>query len=106
MLVVPGTRSSLSVVEGAAICGGGRDVLVAFAFIIIFSVYKENTFTSATIDVYGGQTVISTGPRARSPSHVCGWLLDVLGDVSGARLIVGPARPRPYDARAHLETAR
>jgi hypothetical protein len=44
MLVVPGTRASLCVVEGAAICGGGRDVLVAFAFIIIFSVYKGKHF--------------------------------------------------------------
>lgn len=37
------------------------DVLVAIGFLIIFFVYKQNTFTSATIEVYTGQKVISTG---------------------------------------------
>ncbi len=40
------------------------DVLVAIGFYFIFLIYKENTFTSATIEVADGQKVISTGPYA------------------------------------------
>ena len=40
------------------------DVLVAIGFCFIFRVYRENTFTSATIEVAEDQTVISTGPYA------------------------------------------
>jgi len=40
------------------------DVLVAFGFLIIFLVFKENTFTAATIEVTANQRVISSGPYA------------------------------------------
>src|SRR5216684_2918773 len=40
------------------------DTLVAVGFYFIFLVYRENTFTSATIEVAGDQKVISTGPYA------------------------------------------
>ncbi|MGO9378513.1 MAG: methyltransferase family protein [Dissulfurispiraceae bacterium] len=40
------------------------DVFVAIGFYFIFLIYKENTFTSATIEVADGQKVISTGPYA------------------------------------------
>jgi protein-S-isoprenylcysteine O-methyltransferase Ste14 len=40
------------------------DVLVALGFYFIFLVYRENTFTSATIEVAENQTVVSTGPYA------------------------------------------
>jgi protein-S-isoprenylcysteine O-methyltransferase Ste14 len=40
------------------------DVLVATGFYFIFLVYKENPFTSATIEVADDQKVISTGPYA------------------------------------------
>ena len=40
------------------------DLLVAIGFYFIFLVYRENTFTSATIEVAENQTVISTGPYA------------------------------------------
>jgi protein-S-isoprenylcysteine O-methyltransferase Ste14 len=40
------------------------DVLVAVGFYLIFLVYRENTFTSATIEVAENQKVISTGPYA------------------------------------------
>jgi protein-S-isoprenylcysteine O-methyltransferase Ste14 len=40
------------------------DVLVALGWAIIFFVFKENTFTSATIEVAADQKVISTGPYA------------------------------------------
>jgi protein-S-isoprenylcysteine O-methyltransferase Ste14 len=40
------------------------DLLVAIGFYFIFLVYRENTFTSATIEVAENQRVISTGPYA------------------------------------------
>jgi protein-S-isoprenylcysteine O-methyltransferase Ste14 len=48
------------------------DVLVAIGFLIIFFVYKENTFASATIEVVPEQRVISTGLYAivRHPMYM------------------------------------
>jgi protein-S-isoprenylcysteine O-methyltransferase Ste14 len=40
------------------------DVLVAIGFYLISIVYRENTFTSATIELAENQKVISTGPYA------------------------------------------
>ena len=40
------------------------DVLVAIGFFIVFLVFKENTFASATIEVDTDQKIISTGPYA------------------------------------------
>ena len=40
------------------------DVLVAIGFYLISLVYRENTFTSATIEVVEHQQVITTGPYA------------------------------------------
>jgi protein-S-isoprenylcysteine O-methyltransferase Ste14 len=56
------------------------DALVAVGFYLIFLVYKENTFTSATIEVAPDQTVISTGPYAivRHPMYASA-LLYLLG---------------------------
>jgi len=59
---------------GASILG---DVLVASGFFIIFLVYKENTFTSATIEIYPEQIVISTGLYAlvRHPMYMGGLIM-------------------------------
>jgi protein-S-isoprenylcysteine O-methyltransferase Ste14 len=48
------------------------DVLVAIGFLIIFFVYKENTFASATIEVYPDQRVVSSGLYAlvRHPMYM------------------------------------
>lgn len=40
------------------------DLLIIVGFYIIFLVFKENTFTSATIKIHKDQRVISTGPYA------------------------------------------
>lgn len=55
------------------------DALVTLGFYIVFLVYKENTFTSATIEIAEDQKVISTGPYAhvRHPMYVGGALLFV-----------------------------
>ena len=52
------------------------DVLVAVGYYLIALVYKENTFTSATIEVAENQKVISTGPYAiiRHPMYASGSL--------------------------------
>jgi protein-S-isoprenylcysteine O-methyltransferase Ste14 len=56
------------------------DVLVVLGWLAIFVVFKENTFTSATIEVAPDQKVISTGPYAiiRHPMYA-GALVMLLG---------------------------
>src|SRR5579864_5666325 len=63
-LVVPAFdhRFSWSHVSPSGIIAG--DVLVTLCFYFTFLVYKENTFTSATIEVADNQKIISTGPYA------------------------------------------
>jgi protein-S-isoprenylcysteine O-methyltransferase Ste14 len=40
------------------------DVLILLGFFIVFQVFQENTFTTATIKVVADQSVVSTGPYA------------------------------------------
>jgi len=56
------------------------DVLVVLGWLAIFFVFKENTFTSATIELAPDQKVISTGPYAlvRHPMYA-GGLVMLLG---------------------------
>jgi protein-S-isoprenylcysteine O-methyltransferase Ste14 len=56
------------------------DSLVLLGFLIIFRVFRENTFAAAIIEVVPGQKVISTGPYAivRHPMY-SGALLMILG---------------------------
>jgi len=80
LIVVPALdfRFGWSAVPLPIVAAG--DVLVAIGYAIIFLVYKENTFTSATIEVAKDQRVISTGPYAlvRHPMYA-GGLLYLLG---------------------------
>jgi len=64
LLVVPALafRFGWSTVPLSGVVAG--DVLVAIGFYLIARVYRENTFTSATIEVAANQQVISTGPYA------------------------------------------
>lgn len=52
-----------------SVCG---DVLVACGLVIVFFVFRENSFTSAVIEVGAGQKVVSTGPYAwvRHPMYL------------------------------------
>jgi protein-S-isoprenylcysteine O-methyltransferase Ste14 len=76
LLVVPALdhRFGWSEVPIPAVIVG--DCLVAVGFYFIFLVYKENTFTSATIEVAQGQQVVSTGPYAlvRHPMYASAML--------------------------------
>ena len=80
LIVVPALdfRFGWSAVPLPVVAAG--DVLVAIGYVIIFLVYKENTFTSATIEVAEDQKVISTGPYAlvRHPMYA-GGVLYLLG---------------------------
>jgi len=52
------------------------DVVVVVGFYFILQVYRENTFTSATIEIAPNQTVVSTGPYAivRHPMYASALL--------------------------------
>src|SRR5215469_17161600 len=80
LLVVPALdyRFQWSSVPVPVEIAGG--LLVAIGFYLIFLVYKENSFTSATIEVAENQNVISTGPYAlvRHPMYASS-LLYVIG---------------------------
>ena len=77
MLVVPALdhRFHWSCVSLCGVAAG--DVLIVLALLIIFFVYKENTFASATIGIYPGQKVVSTGLYAlvRHPMYMGALLL-------------------------------
>ena len=80
LLVVPALdhRFAWSSVPTVLVIAG--DALVAIGFYLIARVYRENSFTSATIEVMQNQTVISTGPYAvvRHPMYASS-LLYLLG---------------------------
>ncbi len=80
LLVVPGLdfRFGWSAVPLGGVVAG--DILVVIGFYFISRVYRENTFTSATIEVAKDQKVISTGPYAivRRPMYASA-LLYLLG---------------------------
>ena len=76
MLVVSALdhRFAWSAVPLGAVFAG--DVLVAVGFGLIIRVYRENTFTAATVEIAANQTVVSTGPYAivRHPMYASGSL--------------------------------
>jgi protein-S-isoprenylcysteine O-methyltransferase Ste14 len=55
------------------------NIMVAVGFLIIFFVYRENSFASATIELAPDQKVISTGPYAvvRHPMYLGGFIMFV-----------------------------
>ncbi len=60
-LVLPSLDHRLHWSHVPSVCVIAADALVALGFLAVFFVYKENTFTSATIEVAPDQRVISTG---------------------------------------------
>jgi protein-S-isoprenylcysteine O-methyltransferase Ste14 len=71
-------RFAWSVVPPQVVVTG--DILVVLGFLIVFLVFKENTFTSAIIELSSEQKVISTGPYAlvRHPMYI-GALIMLVG---------------------------
>lgn len=76
LLVIPGfdRRLGWSAVPSYVVVAA--DTLMVAGFYLIFLVYKVNTYTSATIEIAAGQTVISTGLYAyvRHPMYAGGLL--------------------------------
>jgi protein-S-isoprenylcysteine O-methyltransferase Ste14 len=71
-------RFGWSAVPWSMVAAG--DVLVAFGFLIIFFVFRENGFASGVIEVSDGQKVVATGPYAlvRHPMYA-GALVMLIG---------------------------
>ena len=80
LLVVPALdhRFAWSHIPPAAVIVG--DAFVALGFFAVFLVFKENTYSSAIIELTPGQKVISTGPYAlvRHPMYA-GALVMLVG---------------------------
>jgi protein-S-isoprenylcysteine O-methyltransferase Ste14 len=76
LLVVPALdyRFGWSTVPVPVVLVGDLLVVIGFYFIVL--VYRENTFTSATVEIAENQTVISTGPYAivRHPMYASALL--------------------------------
>jgi protein-S-isoprenylcysteine O-methyltransferase Ste14 len=64
LLVVPALAFRLQGPTMPAGVGVIGNLLVAIGFYFIFLVYRENTFTSATIELAPDQRVVATGPYA------------------------------------------
>jgi protein-S-isoprenylcysteine O-methyltransferase Ste14 len=64
LIVIPGLdhRFMWSHMSPSVVVVG--DVLVLLGFVAVFFVFRENSFTSATIELVPDQKVISTGPYA------------------------------------------
>ena len=77
MLVVPALDHRFHWSEMSLYATVAGDVLVASGFLIVFFVYKQNTFASATIELAPEQKVISTGLYAlvRHPMYMGGLFL-------------------------------
>ena len=90
------------------------DGLVALGFLGVLRVFRENTYTSSTIELTAGQRVISTGPYAlvRHPMYAAalGFLLGIpiaLGSYFGLIIFVAIAAAliwRLFDEEEFLAT--
>lgn len=75
------------------------DALVLLGFLVVFFVFRENTFTSSVIEVASGQRVIDSGPYAsvRHPMYA-GALVLVAGIPVALGSLVGLATLPPFVA--------
>ncbi|MGA7993634.1 MAG: isoprenylcysteine carboxylmethyltransferase family protein [Bradyrhizobium sp.] len=80
LLVVPALDHRFAWSQMSPMMALAGDVLVAIGWLAIFVVFRENSFTSATIELAPDQKVISTGPYAlvRHPMYA-GALVMLLG---------------------------
>jgi protein-S-isoprenylcysteine O-methyltransferase Ste14 len=80
LLVVPALDHRSAWSQMSPIVALAGDVLVGIGWLAIFFVFRENSFTSATIELAPDQKVISTGPYAlvRHPMYA-GALVMLLG---------------------------
>jgi protein-S-isoprenylcysteine O-methyltransferase Ste14 len=77
LYIVPGLDYRFHWSHVSPVVSWVADAFVALGFYIVFLVFKENSYTSATIEVSGEQQVISSGPYAvvRHPMYAGAFLL-------------------------------
>ena len=77
LFIVPGLDRRFHWSSVPLVVSLAADGLVAVGFYIVFRVFRENTYTSATIEVADEQKVISSGPYAvvRHPMYSGAFLL-------------------------------
>jgi protein-S-isoprenylcysteine O-methyltransferase Ste14 len=80
LLVIPALDHSFAWSQMPPVMALAGDILVGIGWLAIFFVFRENSFTSATIELAPDQKVISTGPYAlvRHPMY-SGALVMLLG---------------------------
>jgi protein-S-isoprenylcysteine O-methyltransferase Ste14 len=84
LFIVPGLDFRFGWSNMPAVISLIADGLVALGFYFVFLVFRENTYTRATIDVSAGQKVIDTGPYAivRHPMYAGAMLLLIFTPVA------------------------
>jgi protein-S-isoprenylcysteine O-methyltransferase Ste14 len=77
LVVLPAIDHRLHWSQMSAYGALAGDALVLLGWLGIFLVFRENSFSSATIELAADQTVISTGPYAwvRHPMYVAGLVM-------------------------------
>jgi protein-S-isoprenylcysteine O-methyltransferase Ste14 len=77
LYIIPGLDYRFHWLHVPPVISWVADAVVALGFYIVFLVFKENSYTSATIEVSGEQQVISSGPYAvvRHPMYAGAFLL-------------------------------
>jgi protein-S-isoprenylcysteine O-methyltransferase Ste14 len=77
LLVVPALDRRMRWSHAPPLVAVAGDAIVLTGWLIIFAVFRANSFASATIEIASGQTVVSTGPYAivRHPMYAGGLVL-------------------------------
>jgi protein-S-isoprenylcysteine O-methyltransferase Ste14 len=98
-LVVPAVDRRLGWTRAPAVVAVLGDLLVGLGFWVVFRVFRENTFTSAVIEVAAEQRVIETGPYAvvRHPMY-SGALVLIAGIPLALGSFVGLVTLLPFTA--------
>ncbi len=77
LIVIPGLDRRFGWSDVPPLVTLGGDLLILLGFAAIGRVFRENTYTSATIELASGQRVISSGPYAvvRHPMYAAALLM-------------------------------
>jgi protein-S-isoprenylcysteine O-methyltransferase Ste14 len=80
VIVIPAFDHRLGWSRTPAVVSVAGDILVATGWIVVFLVFRENSYASSTIEVGTEQKLVSTGPYAvvRHPMYI-GGLVMILG---------------------------
>jgi protein-S-isoprenylcysteine O-methyltransferase Ste14 len=84
LVVLPAIDHRLHWSQMSAYAALAGDALVLLGWLGVFFVFRENSFSSATIELAADQTVISTGPYAwvRHPMYAAGLVMLLGGPVA------------------------